>query len=117
MIRVLTVNADINSDSALSENLVPLREGLDTFISTHHSLQVTAAAAQHYYKIWSSNYFLNLFYASPKSCHSSFTSLKVPCHVLRGVGLYLVGGGIQGMTAIGIHHYSHCCHPLLLLPL
>ena len=44
------INADINYDSALSEIVVSLREGWDTLISTHHSLQVTAAAVRHYSK-------------------------------------------------------------------
>ena len=74
LIRVLPKNADINSDIALSENVVSLREGSDTFVSTHHSLQVPTAASRYYSKYykelnrirWSYNYFLNVFYTSPK---------------------------------------------------
>ena len=50
VLRVLLINADINSDSALSEFLVSLRERWGTFISTHHSLEFTAAAVRHYSK-------------------------------------------------------------------
>ena len=50
LFHILLINASIISDIALSEELVLLREGWDTFISTHHSLQVTTVAAQHYSK-------------------------------------------------------------------
>ena len=50
LIHILLINASIISDITLSEELVLLREVLDTFISPHQFLRVTASAAQHYSK-------------------------------------------------------------------
>ena len=45
VLRVLLINADINSDSALYENSVLIIEVWDIFIITHHSLKFVSAAA------------------------------------------------------------------------
>ena len=47
LIHILLINASIISDIALSEELVLLREVLDTFIVTHNSLQVTSTISSH----------------------------------------------------------------------